>query len=1535
MYSKSNSTLLNALLVLLITQNLFASTTQSDSDKPTSEDITIIVRENENFTDKVVDFFPLLNSPHGPLISVKIHQLPSKGALTANFYDFGLNKRVYSAIRSNENVQREDSIRYNSGNYDGTSSLINYDNFTFSVIDGREVETESVYNVQINLLRANGLIVEDFTKSGVKNTSITFNTIDFSSKYTNFNATETINKVIIKTLPPNGTLQFQGVDVNLGDEITFSNITDFTFVPNRFWFGTSTFEYNVLDQSGDSATNNATITIIIADQRHTPVALDDNGTTTSNTPIVIDAKINDFDDDNDPLALLTIDNVLNGTATIENQQVRFVPTSGFIGNATITYTLTDNTDGTDQAIINVIVSNDVPIVNDIHYNGVIGDTIWLAKTDFINNFIDAQPLDKIQIATLPTVGVLMKGNTIVNVNDEVQVSDIDSLYLVAKKEFGIFSTFFEWNGWDGLSYALNTANVIITITNDIPIVSDIYYSGVIGDTIWLAKTDFINNFIDAQPLDKIQIATLPTVGVLMKGNTIVNVNDEVQVSDIDSLYLVAKKEFGIFSTFFEWNGWDGLSYALNTANVIITITNDIPIVSDIYYSGVIGDTIWLAKTDFINNFIDAQPLDKIQIATLPTVGVLMKGNTIVNVNDEVQVSGIDSLYLVAKKEFGIFSTFFEWNGWDGLSYALNAANVIITITNDIPIVSDIYYSGVIGDTIWLAKTDFINNFIDAQPLDKIQIATLPTVGVLMKGNTIVNVNDEVQVSDIDSLYLVAKKEFGIFSTFFEWNGWDGLSYALNTANVIITITNDIPIVSDIHYSGVIGDTIWLAKTDFIKNFNDAQPLDKIQIATLPTVGVLMKGNTIVNVNDEVQVSDIDSLYLVAKKEFGIFSTFFEWNGWDGLSYALNAANVIITITNDIPIVSDIYYSGVIGDTIWLAKTDFINNFNDAQPLDKIQIATLPTVGVLMKGNTIVNVNDEVQVSDIDSLYLVAKKEFGIFSTFFEWNGWDGLSYALNTANVIITITNDIPIVSDIYYSGVIGDTIWLAKTDFIKNFNDAQPLDKIQIATLPTVGVLMKGNTIVNVNDEVQVSDIDSLYLVAKKEFGIFSTFFEWNGWDGLSYALNTANVIITITNDIPIVGDIYYSGRVGDTIWLDKSDFVHEFIDSDTLQKIQIKSIPLIGNLYKGEDKLAVNDEINVNEINAIYFISNTHLNKVGTSFEWNGWDGLNYAIDNGRVHITIGLPFPPVVNDFVKYGSINTDILFNLLDFDDNFKDFSGFRLDSIQLTTLPKFGTFYFEGVALKVNQTIARNEILNLVYTPNDNYFGFDNVNYTANNGFNWAVNSAVIKIIIDGISASPPDIEDIYKEGPQNTDIPITLTDFLEVYSDTVIKEIYISTLPENGNLYHNDILVEENDLFSESSFSEFIYEPNLNYAGKDSISWNASNGQVYAVEEAKVHINIKPELVIYSSFSPNGDSYNDYWHIKDIEFYPNNTVTIYNRWGNVVYNDEKYDNTTVKWEGINHDNGVVGKYLTAGTYFYKIDLRDGSSIRSGFVVIAK
>ncbi|MBO0592892.1 DUF11 domain-containing protein, partial [Cellulophaga sp. E16_2] len=82
-------------------------------------------------------------------------------------------------------------------------------------------------------------------------------------------------------------------------------------------------------------------------------------------------------------------------------------------------------------------------------------------------------------------------------------------------------------------------------------------------------------------------------------------------------------------------------------------------------------------------------------------------------------------------------------------------------------------------------------------------------------------------------------------------------------------------------------------------------------------------------------------------------------------------------------------------------------------------------------------------------------------------------------------------------------------------------------------------------------------------------------------------------------------------------------------------------------------------------------------------------------------------------------------------------------------------------------------------------------------------------------------------------------------------------------------------------------------------------------------------LHVFNEFSPNDDQVNDFFKIECISRYPDNVLKVFNRWGNIVFEQQGYNNT---WEGTSNGRATVNteKQLPVGTYYYILDLGDGS-----------
>jgi gliding motility-associated-like protein len=91
-------------------------------------------------------------------------------------------------------------------------------------------------------------------------------------------------------------------------------------------------------------------------------------------------------------------------------------------------------------------------------------------------------------------------------------------------------------------------------------------------------------------------------------------------------------------------------------------------------------------------------------------------------------------------------------------------------------------------------------------------------------------------------------------------------------------------------------------------------------------------------------------------------------------------------------------------------------------------------------------------------------------------------------------------------------------------------------------------------------------------------------------------------------------------------------------------------------------------------------------------------------------------------------------------------------------------------------------------------------------------------------------------------------------------------------------------------------------------------------------------LKFYSGITPNGDGQNDVWIIDNIEQFPENTVEIFNRWGQSIWWGEGYDNDIISWRG-NNGNNDEGDQMADGTYFYVAEV--AGEIYRGWVELTR
>ncbi|MCA8829860.1 T9SS type B sorting domain-containing protein [Hymenobacter pini] len=95
-------------------------------------------------------------------------------------------------------------------------------------------------------------------------------------------------------------------------------------------------------------------------------------------------------------------------------------------------------------------------------------------------------------------------------------------------------------------------------------------------------------------------------------------------------------------------------------------------------------------------------------------------------------------------------------------------------------------------------------------------------------------------------------------------------------------------------------------------------------------------------------------------------------------------------------------------------------------------------------------------------------------------------------------------------------------------------------------------------------------------------------------------------------------------------------------------------------------------------------------------------------------------------------------------------------------------------------------------------------------------------------------------------------------------------------------------------------------------TYTLSAGSGGCADSDEVTVVVRPPIRIPNAFTPNGDGRDDTWQIEFIEQFPDNTVTVFNRWGTKIFSANNYGRSN-EWRG-----DINGQPAPVGTYYYVV-----------------
>jgi gliding motility-associated-like protein len=925
------------------------------------------------------------------------------------------------------------------------------DSYSYRISDGKGGSTVANVNISVGAINDAPIAVNDLF-SVATNTTLTITGLGVLFNDSNGDG----DNEPISVAP-------QTVTGSSGGQITLNADGSLTYIPFPNTNYIESFTYTLLDGAGNTTT--AMMKFDVGNGNDTPIAANDNYSTTEDNALTITAKgvlTNDTDPDdgnNSNLAAILATAPTNGTLTLDaNGSFVYVPNRDFFGSDTFTYNATDANGAKSIATVTISVTavNDAPIA--LNDNASTNEDTSIAFDLSLNDNDKDGTLNKASIDLNPLTTTEEKTLTIAN--QGTYTADNDGVVtFVPVLNFNGTATAIAYTIKDNQGLLSNSAVLTITVNsvNDAPVSA--------AESYTVAEDGILN--------------VPSSTGVLANDN---DVHGEAIVSVLNTaangvLKLNTDGSFS-YTPNADFTGTDSFTYQACDGNggcstpTLVTLTvsavNDAPIALADSYTGVEDVTLNIpAATGLLLNDSDTEnsPLT-VTLAAPPA-----NGTVTLNTNGSF-----------------IYIPNANYNGGDNFTYTLSdgqggtatgIVNLIVDAVNDAPIAQNDAYSLVEDNILTITAPGLLANDSDID-------------GDLVFVNSVVTPPAHGRVT------LNSNGRF-VYSPNMNFNGSDSYTYRLDdgkggsaiaTVSLTITAQNDQPSPQDDNYSAIEDQPLIIPAANGLL-FNDTDTdEDVLSVSVLfpPTNGTLTlatNGSFTYAPNANYHGSD-QFTYTVTDVNGGSSSA---------------TVNIQIAAVNDIPLGGTDLYTTLEDVPLVIVAPGLLSNDTDVDgdKLTASAIAAPPLHGIV--------------TLDTDGRFRYVPNA--------NYSGTDSFTYLLDdhrggTTNVLVNLTvttvNDAPQPQDDSYTAIEDTPLAIAASAGLL-FNDEDPENNTLTATLAS----QPANGTVSVNANGSFTYTPSANYNGPDSF----TYRVSDGNGGETIA--TVNLMVMAINDAPIaVNDNY-----------------------------------------------------------------------------------------------------------------------------------------------------------------------------------------------------------------------------------------------------------------------------------------------------------------------------------------------------------------------------------------------------------------------------
>jgi gliding motility-associated-like protein len=524
---------------------------------------------------------------------------------------------------------------------------------------------------------------------------------------------------------------------------------------------------------------------------------------------------------------------------------------------------------------------------------------------------------------------------------------------------------------------------------------------------------------------------------------------------------------------------------------------------------------------------------------------------------------------------------------------------------------------------------------------------------------------------------------------------------------------------------------------------------------------------------------------------------------------------------------------------------------------------------------------------------------------------DGGDDTFATQTFTITVNPNDPPVADDHINTAVSSTAGAAPIDPLTATDADGTVQSYTIVSLPANGTLALNGTPVSAGQVLTPAEAGALTYDPDGDVNGDDTF-TFTATDNHNAADATpATVTIPVLNNPPTADD-----HTNDPIsTLAGATSIDPLTGSDTdgtLVSFTIVTLPPNGTLAlsgtPSGTPVAPGQVLTPAEAAALTYTPDGTFNG-NVSFTFTVTDN-NTASDPTPATVIIPVNAPPVANDDADTTEEDVAVTITILG---NDTDDVGVIASTVDLDPL----TAGIQTTVITPEGTWTVNASGTVTFTPALHYNGTATIDYTVSDGMDAVSNVATITVTITPVNDPPVGQDDVHE-----TIVGVPVSG--EVLSD--------ATDPENTTVTVNTspVIPPQHGTILINPDGTYTYTPDPGFAGQDVIEVEVCDSglpmpSLCSTLTITINVGVVPgkEIIIPEGFSPNDDGVNDYFVIQ------NHTgakmkLEVFNRWGNVVYRNNNYQND---WGGIANSGVTIGEGLPDGTYYYVLEAGSFREVR--------